>query len=144
MACVCGDDASRCCASCRRVFDVALILPCSHTLCARCLAEGAGSGRGGGVVMGVAPASRLICAVLCPNCRHSVELPCFDWSSALTCLPFDPTVTPDPKASEETGECPAYYFRLFPVWKQSLEFTAEKQPLKHRFPQTFHFAVSVL
>lgn len=102
MACVCGDDASRCCASCRRVFDVALILPCSHTLCARCLAEGAGPVRGGGAVRGVASASRPICAVLCPNCRHSVELPCFDWSSALTCLPFDPTVTPDPEASEET------------------------------------------
>lgn len=97
------------CASCRRVFDVALILPCSHTLCARCLAEGAGPVRGGGAVRGVASASRPICAVLCPNCRHSVELPCFDWSSALTCLPFDPTVTPDPEASEETGECPAYY-----------------------------------
>lgn len=105
MACVFGDDASRCCASCRRVFDVALILPCSHTLCAGCLAEGAGPGLGVGVVRGVASASRPICTVLCSNCRHSVELPCFDWSSALTCLPFDPTVTPDPKASEETGEC---------------------------------------
>ncbi|KAL1260336.1 hypothetical protein QQF64_008163 [Cirrhinus molitorella] len=42
-------------------------------------------------------------AVLCPNCRHSVELPCFDWSSALTCLPFDPTVTFDPdKRGKET------------------------------------------
>lgn len=116
MASVCGDDEARssssssssACPSCLRGFDLALILPCSHTLCGRCLAEGAGLVRRGGV----SSASRPVCAVLCPNCRHCVELPCFDWSSALTCLPFDPTVTPDPEASGaqeerrwETGEC---------------------------------------
>ncbi|XP_048017312.1 ret finger protein-like 4B [Megalobrama amblycephala] len=108
MASVCGDDEARssssssssACPSCLRGFDLALILPCSHTLCGRCLVEGAGLVRRGGV----SSASRPVCAVLCTNCRHCVELPCFDWSSALTCLPFDPTVTPDPEASRAQEE----------------------------------------
>ncbi|XP_073673882.1 ret finger protein-like 4B isoform X2 [Garra rufa] len=92
--------SSSVCPSCGRGFDVPLILPCSHTLCGRCLTEGAGPGQcGGGVRGGASSTSHPV--VLCPNCRHSVELPCFDWSSALTCLPFDPTVTFDP---EERGK----------------------------------------
>ncbi|XP_073718937.1 ret finger protein-like 4A-like protein 1 [Misgurnus anguillicaudatus] len=90
--------SSSVCPLCRRSFDVALMLPCSHTLCGRCLTGGA---RLGGV-RGVSSASRPICAVLCSNCRHSVELPCFEWSSALTCLPFDPTVILEPKVKVET------------------------------------------
>ncbi|XP_043086375.1 cardiomyopathy-associated protein 5-like [Puntigrus tetrazona] len=83
------DEDPRICPSCAHGFDLPLILPCSHTLCGRCLTGGAGPGRRGG-----GASSHPV--VLCPNCRHGVELPCFDWSSALTCLPFDPTVTFDP------------------------------------------------
>ncbi len=100
------DEETRICPSCARGFDVPLILPCSHTLCGRCLTGGAGPDRHRGGASSSHP------VVLCPNCRHGVELPCFDWSSALTCLPLDPTVTFDPtergKREEqrwETGEC---------------------------------------
>ncbi|XP_042596022.1 ret finger protein-like 4B [Cyprinus carpio] len=88
------DEETRICPSCARGFDVPLILPCSHTLCGRCLTGGAGPDLCRGGVRGGVSSSHPV--VLCPNCRHGVELPCFDWSSALTCLPFDPTVTFDP------------------------------------------------
>ncbi|XP_056612060.1 ret finger protein-like 4A [Triplophysa dalaica] len=94
--------SSSICPLCRHGFDVPLMLPCSHTLCGRCLTGGARLDRFKGGVKGVSSASRSICAVLCPNCRHGVELPCFEWSSAVTCLPFDPTVTCDPEVKVET------------------------------------------
>lgn len=34
------------CPSCRRSFDVALLLPCSHTLCGYCVGGGVGRGQG--------------------------------------------------------------------------------------------------
>ncbi|XP_029700327.1 E3 ubiquitin-protein ligase TRIM17-like [Takifugu rubripes] len=75
-----------CCPACQQ-WGVLLILPCSHTMCVRCIsAGGAGkptkSHRSAG------------CAVPCPGCLHPVELPCWDWSSAPSCLPKHPTVSP--------------------------------------------------
>ncbi|KAA0701659.1 hypothetical protein E1301_Tti020955 [Triplophysa tibetana] len=96
------DETSSICPLCRHGFDVPLMLPCSHTLCGRCLTGGARLDRFKGGVKGASSASCSICAVLCPNCRHGVELPCFEWSSAVTCLPFDPTVTCDPEVKVET------------------------------------------
>ncbi|XP_035615565.1 uncharacterized protein LOC118373522 [Oncorhynchus keta] len=109
------------CPSCRRGFDVALLLPCSHTLCGRCVGGGEGAGRcgeGAGQCVldeegdGVSHAScggthsahhrstsTPVCAVLCPCCRHPVELPCWEWASATCCLPPDPTLTPGWTAS---------------------------------------------
>lgn len=69
------------CVSCEQGRDVALLLPCSHTLCGRCVAAGVQTTRG------AAPT----CALLCSFCRHLVELPCWDWASATACLPRDPT-----------------------------------------------------
>ncbi|KAK6296558.1 hypothetical protein J4Q44_G00327000 [Coregonus suidteri] len=97
-----------------RGFDVALLLPCSHTLCGRCVGGGEGAGRcvlddeGDGVCHASRGGTRSahhrsnsapVCAVLCPCCRHPVELPCWEWASATYCLPLDPTLTPGWTAS---------------------------------------------
>ncbi|XP_026870696.2 uncharacterized protein LOC113580388 isoform X2 [Electrophorus electricus] len=83
--------SSSLCPLCGRDFDMPLLLPCSHTLCGRCLTEGARLDKHRPAVRGVS--SHPVCAVLCPRCCHGVELPCFDWSSAIRCLPIDPTVS---------------------------------------------------
>ncbi|XP_022525256.2 uncharacterized protein LOC103031705 [Astyanax mexicanus] len=92
------------CPLCGRGFDMPLLLPCSHTLCGRCLTEGARLDKSRRpVARGMSYASyRPICVVLCPRCCHGVELPCFDWSSATQCLPIDPTVTVDPECGALT------------------------------------------
>ncbi|XP_072547527.1 uncharacterized protein [Salminus brasiliensis] len=89
------DINSSLCPLCGRGFDMPLLLPCSHTLCGRCLTEGARLDKRRPVARGVPNAFRPICAVLCPCCCHGVELPCFDWTSATRCLPIDPTVAVD-------------------------------------------------
>lgn len=75
-----------CCQACQQERDVLLILPCSHTTCAQCISAGEA---------GKASRSHLggVCAVACPRCRHHVELPCWDWSSATSCLPKHPAVS---------------------------------------------------
>lgn len=74
------------CQACQQDWDVLLILPCSHTMCVLCISAGEA---------GKLNKSRLgaICAVACPSCRHLVELPCWDWSSATSCLPKQPSVS---------------------------------------------------
>ncbi|CAJ1066103.1 uncharacterized protein LOC122879218 isoform X1 [Xyrichtys novacula] len=78
-----------CCPACKHECEVALILPCSHTMCGPCIKaqEGVRSDQPRGV-------SLLVCSVLCPCCRHPVELPCWTWSSAISCLPVHPTPSP--------------------------------------------------
>lgn len=73
-----------CCQACQREWDVLLILPCSHTMCVQCVSAGEA---------GKPSKSRLsaVCAVGCPSCRHPVELPCWNWSSASSCLPKHPS-----------------------------------------------------
>ncbi|XP_060902143.1 uncharacterized protein LOC132980184 [Labrus mixtus] len=85
------------CPACNQGCDVVLILPCSHTMCGPCItaAEGARSGQHRGV-------SPPVCSVLCPRCRHPVELPCRSWSSATSSLPKHPTLSPA-CVSRETG-----------------------------------------
>lgn len=81
-----SDDVQQvsCCPACQQQWGVLLILPCSHTLCVRCIEAGNPTKwrRSAG------------CAVPCPGCRHPVELPCWNRSSALSCLPKHPTVGP--------------------------------------------------
>ncbi|XP_036418635.1 uncharacterized protein LOC118802263 [Colossoma macropomum] len=100
------DITSSLCPLCGRGFDMPLLLPCSHTLCGRCLTDGARMDKHRSTVRGVSYASRPICVVLCPRCCHGVELPCFDWSSATRCLPIDPTVTLDPECGAVTWAVP--------------------------------------
>ncbi|KAL0973359.1 hypothetical protein UPYG_G00202430 [Umbra pygmaea] len=84
------------CPSCMRAFNIALLLPCSHTLCGRCVAGGENICHGPRGATGSAHqrASPSTCEVLCPCCHHSVDLPCWDWASATCCLPPNPTLTP--------------------------------------------------
>ncbi len=79
------------CPACKQERDVVLILPCSHIMCGLCLAAGEGIRSGQLHHRGVA---RTVCSVLCPECRHPVELPCWNWSSATSCLPQHPTLCP--------------------------------------------------
>ncbi|KAI3354498.1 hypothetical protein L3Q82_019010 [Scortum barcoo] len=78
------------CPSCNEEYDIILILPCSHTMCGHCVAAGEGinSGQPHHCSVG-AP----ICSVLCKCCRHPVELPCWTWSAATSCLPKHPIMT---------------------------------------------------
>ncbi|XP_071328002.1 uncharacterized protein [Trachinotus anak] len=43
-----------------------------------------------------------VCSVLCPCCRHPVELPCLTWSAATSCLPEHPILSPA-HVRRETG-----------------------------------------
>lgn len=104
--------ASSFCPSCRLGFDIALLLPCSHTLCGRCVEGRVGVGAyqplcTTHVAKRKPSASPPVCAVLCPCCRHPVELPCWEWTSATDCLPHDPTLTPgcvNHYRSRDTGD----------------------------------------
>ncbi|KAI4881654.1 hypothetical protein NFI96_023697 [Prochilodus magdalenae] len=93
------DFSSSFCPLCGRGFDLPLLLPCSHTLCVRCITDGAKTSKHRSTARSVSHSSGSVCVVLCPRCSHGVELPCFDWSSATRCLPIDPTVTLDPECS---------------------------------------------
>ena len=88
-----------CCPACNQEYDMALILPCSHTLCGRCIAAGERTSSRPSLLHGVGLA---VCSVLCPCCQHPVELPCWSWSSAASCLPQHPTLSPA-RVSQETG-----------------------------------------
>lgn len=80
-----------CCQACKRESDALLILPCSHHMCVPCIeAEGTRSSE-----PRRCRASLQVCSVLCPSCRHPVELPCWNWSSATSCLPKHPTLNPE-------------------------------------------------
>lgn len=87
------------CPACNQEYDIVLILPCSHTMCSHCIAAGErkSSGQPNHRSAGIP-----VCSVLCPGCRHPVELPCWNWSSATSCLPRHPTLAPA-CVSRETG-----------------------------------------
>lgn len=87
------------CPACNQEYDVTLILPCSHTMCVLCIAAGGGTRSGQSLRQS---ASVPVCSVLCPCCRHAVELPCQTWSSATSCLPKHPTLRSS-CVSQETG-----------------------------------------
>lgn len=80
-----------CCPVCNQEYDIVLILPCSHTMCAHCVAAGGGIRSGQPLHRSV---GLPVCSVLCPCCRHPVELPCLKWSSATSCLPKHPKLSP--------------------------------------------------
>lgn len=87
-----------CCLACNHVYDSLLILPCSHTMCAPCIAARE-------AVKSSKPHQHLqICSVFCPSCRHPVELPCWNWSSAVSCLPTYPSLTPAGVIREAASE----------------------------------------
>ncbi|XP_029028323.1 cardiomyopathy-associated protein 5-like [Betta splendens] len=70
------------CPACSQGGGAALILPCSHAMCRRCLASGEAARRDGG------------CSVRCPRCRRAVELPGRTRSAAASWLPRYPTASP--------------------------------------------------
>lgn len=72
------------CPACSQEIDVLLILPCSHLMCHQCVAVGDGLKSSASCRRS---AGLPVCAVWCPSCRHPVELPCWNWSSAASCLP---------------------------------------------------------
>lgn len=85
----CWDQSSRC-PACNQECDALLILPCSHFMCHQCVAAEEGLQQRDSQRRRAA--SLPPCAVWCPSCRHPVELPCWDWSSATSCLPARPRV----------------------------------------------------
>ncbi|KAJ8410679.1 hypothetical protein AAFF_G00186360 [Aldrovandia affinis] len=104
------EEPSSLCPSCRQDFDVPLLLPCSHTLCGRCVEAAARSSGDGtpGAVPGRPATGPPICALRCPCCRHSVELPCWEWDGATRCLPLNPALarrlgTIDVVGDQDTG-----------------------------------------
>lgn len=74
------------CPACSHEFDVPLILPCSHFMCHQCVTAGDG--------LKSSDSGLPVCAVWCPSCRHPVELPCWNRSSAASCLPTYPILRP--------------------------------------------------
>ncbi|XP_034023690.1 uncharacterized protein LOC117508139 [Thalassophryne amazonica] len=68
------------CTACNQKYETAaLILPCSHAMCSHCVSAGESLIRRGSILP--------VCAVQCPCCRHPVELPCWSWATAASCLP---------------------------------------------------------
>ncbi|TDH15222.1 hypothetical protein EPR50_G00029080 [Perca flavescens] len=94
----CLQQLSRC-PACNQGYDMLLILPCSHTMCAPCIAAGEGIRSGQSQHRSI---SLPVCSVLCPCCRHPVELPCWTWLSATSCLQKHPTLSPA-SVSRKTG-----------------------------------------
>lgn len=84
----CLEDFSLC-PACNKNDDIALILPCSHTICGRCVATGE---KTGSHPLGRHDPRQSVCSVPCPCCRQPIELPCWTWSSAVSCLPRYPTL----------------------------------------------------
>ncbi|KAK5868224.1 hypothetical protein PBY51_009257 [Eleginops maclovinus] len=79
------------CPACKQNRDLLLLLPCSHPMCAPCVSAA------GGVRPSHPPptgAGLPLCSLLCPLCRLPVELPCWSWSAATSCLPKHPTLSP--------------------------------------------------
>lgn len=80
------------CPACDQERVALFILPCSHFMCRQCVAAE-------GVLQPSDchrrhAASLPPCTVWCPSCRHPVELPCLDLSSATSCLPECPAFDP--------------------------------------------------
>ncbi|XP_037310958.2 uncharacterized protein LOC119197931 [Pungitius pungitius] len=75
-----------------RGHDHVLLLPCSHPMCAHCIAavQETRSGRSRGQSGGQRSVAPVACLVPCQYCRRPVELPCRTWSSATSCLPKHP------------------------------------------------------
>lgn len=96
----CLEQFSRC-PACNQEYDILLILPCSHRMCVHCTATG---GRTGSSEPRRRGAGLPVCSVLCPSCRHPVELPCWNWSSATSCLPKHPTLSPSCVSRETASE----------------------------------------
>ncbi|KAF3693120.1 E3 ubiquitin-protein ligase Midline-1 [Channa argus] len=96
------------CPACNQECDVTLILPCSHSICGRCITAGERTISDQSLCRGVDLSA---CFVLCPRCRRPVELPCWTWSSATSCLPHHPALSPaclceERGAKEGTSEDP--------------------------------------
>lgn len=74
--------------------DHVLLLPCSHPMCAHCIAaaQGTRSGRSTGQSGGQRTVTPAACLVPCQYCQCPVELPCRTWSSATSCLPKHPSL----------------------------------------------------
>ncbi|XP_031716856.1 uncharacterized protein LOC116390877 [Anarrhichthys ocellatus] len=89
------------CPACNQGYDTVLFLPCSHTMCAHCIAAAEGTRSGQSRCRGVDPT---VCSVPCPRCRHPVELPCWTWSSATSCLPKHATFSGDTDRKEGASE----------------------------------------
>ncbi|KAK1900299.1 putative E3 ubiquitin-protein ligase MID2 [Dissostichus eleginoides] len=70
------------CPACKQSGDFLLLLPCSHPMCAPCI-----SAEGGRPSPPPHPGE---VSLLCPVCRLPVELPCWNWSDATSCLPKHP------------------------------------------------------
>ncbi|KAK7882804.1 hypothetical protein WMY93_028978 [Mugilogobius chulae] len=87
------------CPSCRGHFVLALILPCSHPMCRRCLEAAAEVKIKSQTSAKPGPSA---CLVMCPCCRRPVELPCGKWTSAVSCLPQFPKLKSG-RLSEERG-----------------------------------------
>ncbi|XP_043974995.1 uncharacterized protein LOC122832376 isoform X1 [Gambusia affinis] len=94
----CLEDFSQC-PACNNKYDVVLILPCSHTICGRCVAA---EEETGSHPLCHRDPRRSVCSVPCPCCRQPVELPCWTWSSASSCLPQHPTLRSE-YANWDTG-----------------------------------------
>ncbi|MEQ2186750.1 hypothetical protein GOODEAATRI_031782 [Goodea atripinnis] len=84
----CLEDFSHC-PACNKEYDIALILPCSHTICGRCVAAGEETESH---PLGHRDTRLSVCSVPCPCCRQPIELPCWTWLSAASCLPQHPTL----------------------------------------------------
>ncbi|XP_030008311.1 uncharacterized protein LOC115431801 [Sphaeramia orbicularis] len=78
------------CPACNHEYDVALILPCSHTMCRRCVTAAEGETFHHPLRH---KAAQPACSVFCPCCCHPVELPCWTWSSATSSLPKHPILS---------------------------------------------------
>ncbi|XP_047451018.1 uncharacterized protein LOC125014045 [Mugil cephalus] len=91
------------CPACNRDCDVALMLPCSHTMCGRCVVAGEETSQ-----LPHRVEQQSACSVLCPCCRHPVELPCWRWSSATFCLPKYPLQHVQGGTAEGTGQTGSY------------------------------------
>ncbi|XP_024133157.1 RING finger protein 39 [Oryzias melastigma] len=79
------------CPACGQECETPLILPCSHSMCSRCVAAG-----------GPMAPPLSVCSLLCPCCGRHVELPCWSWGAATSCLPKHPSMESE-RVSRQTS-----------------------------------------
>ncbi|XP_043926339.1 E3 ubiquitin-protein ligase TRIM68-like isoform X2 [Protopterus annectens] len=80
------------CPSCRKIYNLPLFLPCSHSLCQACILSVRKLSIQKAYHNSYSQSSLSIVTIDCPICWLPIELPCPDWDTVLEYLPVNWTL----------------------------------------------------